>query len=106
MLHRILSASRIKSVAVSEERLSSEFPDDIGNSPDIVGSEIRAVTKLSEMHLDGNELAVEIDVGNSCRLDEFLQFGTLADAYGCSEIGKIHFGFFHKSSVNPPLGQK
>ena len=92
----VLSATRIEGVAIGKERLSAQFLDHFHHGTGIIRTEVGDVAQLTEMHFDGNKLALQVEVGNTCLLDKFFQFGRKTVSVGlCTEIGKIYFCFFH-----------
>ena len=69
MLYGILAGAGIHCVAICKERFSAKFLDYIGYSLGVVGSKIGAIAEFSEMHFDGNQLALHINLGNTCSSD-------------------------------------
>ena len=73
MFQRMFTASGIERVAVGKERQSAILFDDISNSLGIVRSEVCKVSEFSEMHLNGNELALKIYRADPGEPDELLK---------------------------------
>ena len=67
-------------------------------------SQIADVAQLTEVHLDGDEFTVQLQVLDARLPDELFQLGGQAVAEGLGvEIGKVNLCFFHRSisfSVN------
>ena len=80
MLQCILTASRIKSVAVCEERKSSLLFTEIGYCFCIIWAQESQIAKFSEMHFNSYEFSIHINVFDSGCNAEFLQFIKLAGA--------------------------
>ena len=90
MLQCILTASRIKSVAVCEERKSSLLFTEISYCFCIIWAQESQIAKFSEMHFNSHEFSIHINVFDSGCNAEFLQFIKLAGANRTSEISKIN----------------
>lgn len=65
MLERVFAAADIERVAVGDEGPAAAFFDKIGDDLGIVRTQERQVAELTEVQLDGDELAVKVDLGNS-----------------------------------------
>ena len=98
MLQGVLAEARIHGVAVREERLATKFLHKVGNSLGVIGTQVTDVPQLPEMHFDGDEFAVHVDVGNPGPAGQTLQLGrqALPESLG-AEVCVIYLGFFHIS---------
>ena len=101
VLQGILAAARIQGVAVGQEGLAAQLLDHIGHSLGVVGTQETQVAQLAEVHLDGNELAVHIDLVNAGLLHQPLELGGQTLPQSGAEVGKIDFRFPHV--CYPPL---
>lgn len=70
----MLTAARIKRIAVRQERAAAQFLDQIGNGLDILRAQRSQTAQFTEMHLDGNEFPFKINLFNASFLAKFLQF--------------------------------
>ena len=95
MLKRILSAAGVHRVAVRQERLAAQLLDHIDHRARIVRAQEAEVAQLAEVHLDGDEFAVHVNLTDARFFDEPLELGRHALAQRCSEIRKVYFRFFH-----------
>ena len=96
VLEGILPEAWIHGVAVGQEGLPSELLDNVHYGFGEVGAQETDVAELSEVHFDGDELAVEIYVADTGGADESLKlFGNGLTVHLGPEVGEIHFGFFH-----------
>ena len=86
----ILAAAGIERVAVGEEGLAAPLLAEVGDDLGVVGTQ-----EFTEMHLDGDELALHVDGLNASGDAEPAQLIQLAGAHRAAEIGKINDGFFH-----------
>ena len=90
MLQCILSASRIKSITICQERHSALLLTEICYYLCIVRTKECHISKLSEMHLDGYEFSIHIDIFDSCGNAEFFQFVQLAGSHRATKISEIN----------------
>jgi hypothetical protein len=74
MLKGVLSAADVQGIAIGQEWFASLFLDRIGDDLRIIRPQEGKVPRLAEMHLDGDELAVDIKTLDSRRGDELFQF--------------------------------
>ena len=95
MLQCILSASRIQRVAVRQERAAALFLADVGDTFCILRAQVREVAELAEMHLDGDELVLHVDVLDASGQAEAAELVRDARADGAAEIGEPDFRFAH-----------
>ena len=90
VLQGILTASRIKGVTVSKKRHSSKLLTKIGYYFCIIGAQESKVSKLSEMHFDGNEFTIHINVFDSGCDTQLFQLVQLACADLAAEVSEIY----------------
>ena len=90
MFQCILTASRIKGVAVCEEWKSTLLLAKVSNYFCIVRTQERHVSKLSKVHLDCYEFAIHINVFDSGCDTKFFQLIKLACADRASKICEIN----------------
>lgn len=62
MLERVFAAADIERVAVCDEGPAAAFLDEVGDNLGIVRAQKRQVAELAEVQLDGDELAVKVDL--------------------------------------------
>ena len=101
VLEGVLSAARIQGVAVGQEGHTALLLAQVGHHLGVVGAQIGQVAQLAEMHLDGDELALHVDVLDACRDAQAAQLFGEAGTYGTAEIGIVDGRCFH--SVFPPV---
>ena len=63
MVERVGAAADIERVAVCDEGPAAAFLDEVGDDLGIVRTQERQVAELTEVQLDGDELAVKVDLG-------------------------------------------
>ena len=90
VLQGILTASRIKGVTVSKKRHSSKLLTKIGYYFCIIGAQESKISKFSEMHFDGHEFTIHINVFDSGCNAQFFQLVQLACADLAAEVGEIY----------------
>ena len=90
MLQCVLSASRIKGITICQERHSALLLTEICYYLCIVRTKECHISKLSEMHLDGYEFSIHIDIFDSCGNAEFFQFVQLAGSHRTTKISEIN----------------
>ena len=96
MLNGVLAAAGIHRVAVRQERLAAQLLDHIHHRAGVVRAQKADVALLAKMHLDGNKLAVHVNLANPRLLNQLFELGGQAVAErDRSEIGIIDFRFFH-----------
>ena len=94
VLERVFAATDVERVAVGEEGLAAQLLDVVADLACPVRAQEGEVARLTEVDLDGDELAVEVDglkargFHKAAQLDE----QTLPVS---SHIGKIYFGLCH-----------
>ena len=99
MLQGMLAAARIKRVAVRQKRHAALLLDEVCHDFRILRTQICHVAELTEMHLDGHELAIHIDVLDTrCNAERLELLHDIA-ANRHTKIRKINFRLFHD---NPP----
>ena len=105
VLQGIFAEAGIHRVAVGEERFSAEFLDQVGHGFGVIGTEVADVAQLSEVHFDGDELAVHIDVGDAGPAGEPFQLGGHAFPESSRpEVGVEYFCFFHVTKITKKEG--
>ena len=82
MLQGVLPAAGVHGVAVGEEGAAAQLLHHVHHRPGIVGPEEAHVAQLAEVHLDGHELAVQVQLLDPGRPDQLLQLGGQAVAEG------------------------
>ena len=90
VLQGIFAASRIKGVTVSKKRHSSKLLTKIGYYFCIIGAQESKISKFSEMHFDGHEFTIHINVFDSGCNAQFFQLVQLACADLAAEVGEIY----------------
>ena len=96
VLQSIFAAAGIERVAVGQKGLAAQLLHNIHNGAGIVGAQIADVAQLAKVYFDGDELAVQIEIGNAGSPDQLLQLGRQAVAKGFrAKIRKINLGLFH-----------
>ncbi|MPN18084.1 hypothetical protein SDC9_165442 [bioreactor metagenome] len=70
MLQRVLAAAGVQRVAVGQEGCSPQLLHHVGHYLGIVRTQIRQIPRLAEVHLDGHQLVLEVDVVHSGLSDE------------------------------------
>ena len=95
VLQRVLAAARVQGVAVGQEGHTALLLAQICHHLGIVGTQKSQIAQLAEVHLDGHEPAVHVDVldagGNAHPAQLFQQAG----AHRTAEIRIVNFGCFH-----------
>ena len=97
VLQGVFPAAHIEGVAVGEEGLATQLLHHISHSFGVVGAEEAQIAQLAEVHLDGHELVIHVDLANACGPDESLELGGKALAQLGAEIGVVNVCFFHTS---------
>ena len=95
VLERVLAAAGVQRVAVCEERAAALFLHEVGDAFRILRAQVREVAELAEMHLDGDELVLHVDVLDAGREAEAAELLRDARADGTTEIGEPDFRFAH-----------
>ena len=98
VLQRILAAAGIHGVAVGQEGVSALFLHQIRHRAGIVRAQEAQVAQLAEVHLDGHELAVHVNLADPGLLHQLLQLAHQAAAAHCdAKIRKINLRILHFS---------
>ena len=88
MLRCASAASGIQSIAVRKEGNSLLLLHEIRNCLGILGTEVRNVAKLAEVHLDRYELSLHVNGADSCRAAKLLELFRKRCSDVCPEICK------------------
>ena len=96
MLEGVLAAARVQGVAVGQEGHTALLLAQVGHDLGVVGAQIGQVAQLAEMHLDGDELALHVDVLDACRDAQAAQLIGEAGTHGTAEIGIVDGRCFHR----------
>ena len=102
MIDGIGASTCVEGVAVGEERLASERTDHVHHAGSIVRAYVRHVSRLTEMNLDGSELAVEINILYSGASDEFLKLDKKVVSRHRPEVREEYFRFLHDYIIGLP----
>ena len=96
VLQRILAAARIQGVAVGQEGQAALLLAQVGHDLGVVGAQVSQIAHLTEVHLDGDEPAVHVNVPDARRKAEATQLLGQAGAHRTAEIRKVNSRCFHK----------
>ena len=96
VLEGVLAAARIQGVAVGQKGHTALLLAQVGDYLSIVGAQIGQIAQLAEMHLDGDELALHIDVLDACCDAQPTQLFGEAGAHRAAEIGIVDGRCFHR----------
>ena len=89
----LLTAARVQRVAVGQEGLAPLLLAQVCHYLGVVRAQESQVAQLTKVHLDGHELAVQIQLLDPGCPDQLLQLGGQAVAEGlCVKISKIYLG--------------
>ena len=101
MLEGVLAASRVQGVAVGQEGHTALLLAQVCHYLGVVGAQKSQIAQLAEVHLDGHEPAVHVDVLNAGGNTHPAQLFQQAGAHRTAEIRIVNFGCFH--GVFPPI---
>ena len=91
MLQGIFPGAGIHGVAVRQKRLAAQLLDQIHHRTGVVGPQIADVAQLAEVELDGDKLALHVDLVDSRFAHQLFQLGGQAVPKGDGvKIGKIN----------------
>ena len=99
VLERIFPAADIERIAVSQKRLAAAFSDKVCNYLGVIGPQKGQVAILAEMQLDGDKLALKIQLGKIRFFQKLAQLVELGHTVVTAKIGKIYFRSCHGSSL-------
>jgi hypothetical protein len=95
VLKGVFAAARVQGVAVRQERQAALRLAQIGHNARVVRAQKGQIAQLAEVHLDGDELAVHVDVLDAGREAQPLELVRQAGAHRAAKIGKIDRSVFH-----------
>ncbi len=101
VLQRILAAARVQGVAVGQEGHTALLLAQVCHHLGVVGTQKSQIAQLAEVHLDGHEPAVHVDILNAGGNAHPAQLFQQAGAHRTAEIRIVNFGCFH--GVFPPI---
>ena len=100
VLQCVLAAARIQGVAVGQKRQTALLLAQVSHHLGVVGAQECQIAQLTEMHLDGNEFAIHINVLDAGSNAHAAQLVQQAGAHGTAEICIIDLGCFHSSFLH------
>ena len=95
VFQRVLAATRVQGIAVGQERHTALLLAQVGHGLGVVGAQVSQVAQLPEMHFDGHELAVHVNVLDAGGDAQTAQLFRQAGAHRTAEIRVIDLGCFH-----------
>ena len=95
VLQRVLAAARVQGVAVGQKGHTALLLAQVGHGLGVVGAQVSQVAQLPEMHFDGHELAVHVNVLDAGGDAHPTQLFRQAGAHRTAEIRIVDFGCFH-----------
>ena len=95
VLERVLAAAGVERVAVREERAAALRLHEIGDGLRVLRTQESEVAEFAEMHLDGDEFVLHVDVLDARGQAETFQLVLDARADGAAEIREVDFRFAH-----------
>ena len=98
VLERVFPAADIECVAVGQKRPSASGLNKVGHGLRVVRAQIRQVSKLTEVQLDGDDFSLKIDIPHSGCRQQLLQLLLLVQTRVTAEIGKVYLSLFHERS--------
>ena len=102
VLEGVLAAAGVEGVAVGQEGLSSQLRDHVHHRTRIVGAQEGHVAEFAEVHLDGHELAVHVDVSYPGRLDQALELVGRPLVRTAAKTSVINLGHSRVSKFQKP----
>ena len=98
MLERMLAAADVERVAVGQEGTAAQFLDEVGHGLGIVRPQIGQIAELAEVHLDGDEFILKIDLVHAGLQQKLAQLLLLVQAGMAAEVGEIYWTGVHNSA--------
>ena len=96
VLERVFPAADIECVAVGQKRPSASGLNKVRHGLRVIRAQIRKVSKLAEVQLDGDNFPFKIDIPHSGGSQQLLQL--LLQTRMTAEIGKVYLCLFHARS--------
>ena len=94
VLQGVLPPAGVEGVAVGEEGDAPQLLHHVGHRLGVVGPQERQVPRLAEVHLDGHQLVVKIDLPDARPADELFQLVQQAHARTAPEVGVVDLRLF------------
>ena len=96
VIQGVFPGADIHGVGIGQEGLAAQILYEIHHHPGIAGAQIGHIAQLTEVNLDGNILALEVDLIHPGGQQQPCQFLGQGFAAGGAEIGKINLGCHKK----------
>ena len=94
----MLAAADVERVAVGQEGTAAELLDEVGHGLGIVWPQIGQIAELAEVHLDGDEFILKIDLVHAGLQQKLAQLLLLVQAGMAAEVGEIYWTGVHNSA--------
>ena len=92
VLNSIFTATRIHRITIGKERLATQRLYGFNHRASVVRTQVRDITQLTEVHLDGNELTIHINICKTCFKNQLAQLCRKTVSVGLrTEVGKKYF---------------
>ena len=62
VVERVLAAAHVERIAVGDEGFAAQLAHDVDDDAGVVGAQVGQVARLAEVHLDGDELVLHVDL--------------------------------------------
>ena len=103
VLQGVFPAAGIEGVAVGEEGDAPQALHHIGHHLGVIGPQECQVSRLTEMHLDGHQLTLKVDLPDARRAHQLLQLVQQADPRPAPEVRHVNLGPLSHISVCLPF---
>ena len=103
MLQGILPTTRIQGVAVGQEGHAAQTLYHIRNYFRVVGPQKGQIARLSEVHLDGYQFMVKIDLADPGGADQLLQLIQQVFPRLTAQVRVVYLCLFHRCNIPPSL---
>ena len=90
VVERVLASAHVERVAVRDERLAAQLAYHVHDGAGVVGAQVAEVARLAQVHLDGNELVLEVDLTDSRPLDEALELVGKTVSHVRVKVAEVH----------------
>ena len=94
----VLATTYVERVAVGDERLAAQLAYHVHDGAGIVGPQVAEVARLSQVHLDGDELVLKVNLADAGCLDEPLELVGQAIAHVRVQVAEVDLRRLHALS--------
>ena len=100
VVERVLAAAHVERVAVGDEGFAAQLAHDVDDDAGVVGAQVGQVARLAEVHLDGDELVLHVNLLDARLAHEVVELLGQVGLAVRAHVGEVDL---RRRSVRPAL---